>query len=192
MMQAVTQNKKLKPNSPWRALELLLFDYSRLWVEARNCFLVEMSRDWKMQVNEMGAIMKCKQEVSQDKNVNQWKTKRKPIANTSNLFRGSSHCSTSPPPPPWRIFTKSAKRITRGLHKTGVPNSHQSNPLHKRDLNTKKVQVTRWSKRPQTSLLQLLIEWERFLAQEVKWENSVVMKWERVWKHWKTSIKMHF
>ena len=29
MMQTITQNKKLKPNSPWRALELLLFDSSR-------------------------------------------------------------------------------------------------------------------------------------------------------------------
>jgi len=33
----------------------------------RNCFLVEMSKDQKMQVNEMGTIKKCKQEVSQDK-----------------------------------------------------------------------------------------------------------------------------
>ena len=129
-MQSVTQNKKLKPNSPWRALELLLFGSSRLWVEARNCFLVEMSKDRKMQVNEMGAIMKCKQEIAQDKNVKQWKTIRKPIANTSNLFRGSSY-----PPPPWRISTKSAKRITRGLHKTGVPNSHQSN-LYTRGIST--------------------------------------------------------
>jgi len=30
-----------------------------------------MSKDRKMQVNEMGAIMKCKQEVSQDRNVKQ-------------------------------------------------------------------------------------------------------------------------
>ena len=91
--------------------------------------------------------MKCKQVVSQDKSVKQWKAIRKPIANTSNLFRGSSHRSTSPPSPPWRISTKSTKEFTRGLHKTGVPNSHQSNPLHKRDLNIKRIQVTRWSKR---------------------------------------------
>ena len=147
MMQLVTQNKKLKPNSPWRALEVLLFDSSRLWVEARNCFLVKMSKDRKMQVNEMEAIMKCKQEVSQDRYVKQWKTIRKPIANISNLFRGSSHRSTSPPLPPWRVSTISTEEITRGLPKTGVPNSHQSNPLHKRDLNTKVEQVTRWSTR---------------------------------------------
>ena len=138
MMQPVTQNKKLKPNSLWKALELLLFDSSRLWVEARNCFLVEMSKDRKMQVNEMWAIMKCKKKVSQDKSVKQWKSIRKPIANTSNLFRGSSHRSTSPPSPPWRIFTKSVKGITRGLHKIGVPNSHQSN-LYTRGISTQRT-----------------------------------------------------
>ena len=120
MMQPVTQNKKLKPNFPWRVLELLLFDSSRLWVEARNYFLVEMSEDQKMQVNEMCTIKKCKQEISQDRNVKQWKAKRKPIANTRNLFQGSSHCSTSPPPLPWRISTKSAKVIsTRNLYTQG-------------------------------------------------------------------------
>ena len=121
-MQTVTQNKKLKPNSPWGALELFLFDSSRLWI-ARNCFLIEMSKDRKMQVNEMIEMMKSKHAISQVRNESQWKTIRKPIANISNLFRGSSHCSTSPPPPAWRISTKSAKGISipeplhpRGLH----------------------------------------------------------------------------
>ena len=76
MMQTVTQNKKLKPNSPLRALELLLFDSSRLWVEARNCFLVEMSKDRKMQVNEMIEMMKSKQIISQVRKVKQWKSNK--------------------------------------------------------------------------------------------------------------------
>ena len=148
MMQAVTQNKKLKPNSSWRALELLLFDSSRLWVEARNFFLVEMSKDRIMQVNEMIEMMKSKQAISQVRNVRQWKTIRKPIANTSNLFRDSSHCSTSLPPPPWRISTKSAKEIftpeplPRGDYNWSTQDRSTQlqpiQPLHKRDLNTRK------------------------------------------------------
>jgi len=161
MMQAVTQNKKLKPNSPWRALELL-FDSSRLWVEARNCFLIEMSKDRKMQVNEMIEMMQSKQTISQVRNVKQWKAIRKPIANTSNLFRGSSHCSTSPPSPLWRISTKFTKEIftPEPLHPRGLqlvytrpeyptltnPTSIQEGSQHK------EIQVTGWSKDHKLSL----------------------------------------
>ena len=179
-MQTVTQNKKLKPNSMWRALELLLFDSSRLWVEARNCFLVEMSKDRKIQVNEMIEIKKSKQTISQVRKVKQWKAIKKPIANTSNLFRGSSYCSTSPPPPPWRISTKSTKEIStpEPLHPRDYNWSTQDRstqlqpiqPLHKRDLNTRKYKSL-GDQKTTNSLLQLLIEWRWFLAQEVKWEK---------------------
>ena len=115
----------------------------------------------KMQVNEMSAIMKSKQIISQDRNVKHKKAKRKPIANTSNLLRGSSHCSTSLPPP-WRISTKSAKGIStpEPLHPRGLqlvyirpeyptptnPTSTQEGSQHK------EIQVTWWSKDHKLSL----------------------------------------
>jgi len=65
--------------------------------------------------------------VSNEKREN----KRQAIANTKNLFRGSSHCSTFPLSPLWRIslstkgsFTKELyNKKFKVLHKTGVHNS---------------------------------------------------------------------
>jgi len=66
------------------------------------------------------------------------------------------------PPPPWRIFTKSTKGIYKRSTQDRSTELPPIQPLHKRDLNTKKIKVTRLSKRPHISLLQLLIEWDWF------------------------------
>ena len=92
----------------------------------------------------MSAIMKCKQVVSQDRKCKAMKSNKKTNRKHKYLFRGSSHCSTFPSSPLWRISTKSTKEIFTpeplhpiGLHKLGVPNSHQSN-LYTRGILTQR------------------------------------------------------
>ena len=63
--------QEIEAEFPVKGSELLLFDSSRLWVEVRNCFLVEMSKDQKLQVNEMIEMMKSKQIISPVRNVKQ-------------------------------------------------------------------------------------------------------------------------
>ena len=137
--------------------------------------------------------MKCKQVVSQVRNVKQWKAIRKPFANTSNLFRGSSHCSTSPPSPLWKISTKFTKRIFRlePLHPRGLqmvytrpeyptptnPTSTQEGSQHNG------IQVTWWSKDHKLSLTpSYRVEYDFWLKKESEKNFS--------WKEVKRTCKL--
>ena len=139
----------------------------------------------KMQVNEMSAIMKSKQIISQVRKVKQWKAIRKPIANTSNLLWGSSHCSTSLPPPPWRIPLNLQRKFSHwNLYTQGDYNwSTQDRstqlqpiqPLHKRDLNTRKYKSL-GDQKTTNSLVHLLIEWSMIFGSRRKVRKFSVEK----------------
>ena len=75
----------------------------------------------------MYAIMKCKQGVSQDVNVKQWKNNKETNRKHKEFVSRFEPPLYVPAFTTVKDFTKSTEEITRGLHKTGVPNSHQSN-----------------------------------------------------------------
>ena len=130
-----------------------------------------------MQVDEMSIIMKYKQVVSQVRNVKQQRAKRKPIANTSNLFEVRA-TALHPRLHHYEGFSLNPQRefLHRNLYTQGdyewstqdrSTQLQQILPLHKRNLNTMEYKSL-GDQKTTNSLLQLLIEWSMILGSRSK------------------------
>ena len=95
--------------------------------------------------------------------------------NIKDLFRGSSHRSTSPPSPLWRISLSSKGSSTKGLqlrlHKIGVHNSTTQPSTQEVAQSQLRWQSFWWSNMITNTLSYNFLQsriWS--VAQEVKWE----------------------